>query len=229
MPPASRGYHSSMRYWLLLVSMGVAFGQGSEPKPKAEDYEVHASTPTAIIGAEYMVHSFSRGDKAFLAKDYLVVEVALYPPKDTIFQIQNADFSLRINGKKAVLMPEAVSMVVASLQHPEWEQPKPNGEIDAGTGNAGVAIGGPPRNSHPFPGSNEPGTELPPRVDVPKDNPTGMEKEVVKADVVAVETALVEGPHHSAISGFLYFSYRGKPGSVKTLELLYQDAVLKLK
>jgi hypothetical protein len=64
---------------------------------------------------------------------------------------------------------------------------------------------------------------------VPRDNPSGLEQEQGKAEVIAVETALVEGPHHAAFSGFLYFSYRGKPGSVKTLELLYQDAVLKLK
>ncbi|MGD0871451.1 MAG: hypothetical protein ABSB88_18005 [Bryobacteraceae bacterium] len=217
-----------MRYWLLLFSVVAAFGQGTEPKPKPEDYEVHASTRAAAIGAEYMVHSFSRGDKAFLAKDYLVVEVAVFPPKGGTIEVHNADFTLRINGKKAV-MPEAVSMVAASLQHPEWEQPRPNGEIDASAGNAGVVIGGPPRNPNPFPGSNPPGSQLPPRVEAPKDNPSGVEKEQVKAEVVAVETALVEGPHHAAFSGFLYFVYRAKPSSVKTLELLYQDAVLKLK
>jgi hypothetical protein len=218
-----------MRFCWLLFCVGAAFGQGTEPKPKAEDYEVHATTRTAAIGAEYMVHSFSRGDKAFLAKNYLVVEVALFPPKGETIDVQNSSFSLRINGRKVVLMPEAVSMVAASLQHPEWEQPRPNGEIDASAGNAGVVIGGPPRNSNPFPGSNPPGSQLPPRVPVPRDNPSGVEKEQVKAEVVAVETALVEGPHHAAFSGFLYFAYRGKPGSVKTLELLYQDGVLKLK
>jgi hypothetical protein len=177
-----------------------------------------------------MVHSFTRGDQVFLAKDYLVVEVALYPRKGADLEVRNADFSLRINGRKAVLMPEAVSIVAASLQHPEWELPRtPNAEVDAGAGNAGVVIGGPPRNAHPFPGSTEPGTELPPRIEVPKDNPSGIEQPRVKADVLAVETSLVEGPHHAAISGFLYFAYRGKPASIKTLELLYQDAVLKLK
>jgi hypothetical protein len=218
-----------MRYWLLLFSVGAAFAQGTEPKPKAEDYEVHASTGAAAIGAEYMVHSFSRGDRAFLAKDYLVVEVALFPPKDQTIEVQNANFSLRINGKRTVLMPEAVSLVAASLQHPEWEQPGPNAEIDASAGNAGVVIGGPPRNRNPFPGSNPPGTQPVPPVPVPRDNPGGVEKEQVKAEVIAVETALVEGGHHAAFSGFLYFAYRGKANSIKTLELLYQDAVLKLK
>src|ERR1039458_6795214 len=199
--PERTGYHavrrtgvsSSMRYWLLLLPAAAAFGQGTEPKPKAEDYEVHAGTRTAAIGAEYMVHSFSRGDKAFLAKDYLVVEVALYPPKGETIEVQNANFSLRINGRKAVLMPDAVSMVAAGLHHPEWQQPRPNGQIDASAGNAGVVLGGPPRNSNPFPGSNPPDSQLPPRVEVSQDNPSGVEKENVKADVIAVETALVEG------------------------------------
>src|ERR1035438_4009156 len=172
--PERTGYHavrrtgvsSSMRYWLLLLPAAAAFGQGTEPKPKAEDYEVHAGTRTAAIGAEYMVHSFSRGDKAFLAKDYLVVEVALFPPKGETIEVQNSDFSLRINGRKAMLLPEAVSMVAGSLQHPEREQPKPAGEIDAGAGNAEVILRGPPRNPNPFPGSNPPGSQLPPRVPV---------------------------------------------------------------
>src|SRR5271169_6578688 len=97
-----RGYHASMRYWLLLFSVGAALGQGTQTKPKAKDYEVHASTRTADIGAEYMVHSFSRGDRAYLAKDYLVVEVALFPPKGETIEVQNANFSLRINGRKVL-------------------------------------------------------------------------------------------------------------------------------
>jgi hypothetical protein len=218
-----------MVYWLMLFCAGTAWAQGTEPKPKAEDYEAHATARTAAIGAEYMVHSFSRGDRTFLAKNYLVVEVALYPQKGETIAVRNGDFSLRINGRKTALLPEAVSMVAASLQHPEWEEQRPNGEIGASTGNGGVVLGGPPRNATPFPGSNPPGSQPRPPVDVPRDNPSGMEKETVKADVVAVETALVEGPHRSPVSGFLYFAYRGKPSSVKTLGLLYEDAVLKLK
>jgi hypothetical protein len=219
-----------VRYLLPLCCAGLLLGQGTEPKPKPEDYEVHAQARNAAIGAEFMVHSFSRGEQAFLAKDYLVVEVALFPPKGQTIDAQNASFSLRINGKKELLQPHPASMVAAELQHPEWQQPtgvRP--EVGAGAGNIGVTMGGPPRNTNPFPGSQPPGSQLPPRVEVPRDNPTGMQKEPVKADVLLTETALVEGPHHSAISGFLYFPFGGKVKSIKTLELLYQDAVLKLR
>jgi hypothetical protein len=44
-----------------------------------------------------------------------------------------------------------------------------------------------------------------------------------------METALEEGQHHAPISGFLYFHFRGNIKSIKTLELVYQDTVLKLR
>jgi hypothetical protein len=219
-----------MRYLTAMFFVGLLWGQGTEPKHKPEDYEVHAQAQSAAVGAEFMVHSFSRGEQAFLAKDYLVVEVALFPPKDQTIAVQDASFCLRINGKKQLLQTQPPSMVAAGLQHPEWGQPggmAPEGGV--GMGNGGVLLGGPPRNTNPFPGSNPPGSQPPQRVPVPRDNPTGIEKEPVKADVVLVETALVEGPHHAAFSGFLYFPFKGKISSIKTLELMYEDAVLKLR
>ena len=219
-----------MRYLLPICCAGLMFGQGTETKPKVEDYEVHAQAQNAAIGAEFTVHSFSRGEQAFLAKDYLVVEVALFPPKGETFTVENGGFSLRINGKKQLLLPQPASMVAASLQHPEWEQPRgATPTVAGGMGNAGVILVGPPRNTNPFPGSNPPGSQLPPRVPVPQDNPTGIRKEPVKADVLVTETALVEGPHHSPVSGFLYFPFTAKISSIKSLELLYRDAVLKLR
>jgi hypothetical protein len=219
-----------MRYLLLLCCAGLVFGQGAEPKLKAEDYEVHAQAKTAAVGAEFTVHSYSRGEQMFIAKDYLVVEVAIFPPKGATLDIHNTDFSLRINGKKPLLDAQAPAAVVADIEHPEWKQP--GGVITqagAGVGNAGVTIGGPPVNPNPFPGSQPPGTPTYPPVEIPRDNPSGVTKEPVNPDELLLETALVEGPHHAAFSGFLYFPFRGKISSIKTLELLYQDAVLKLR
>jgi hypothetical protein len=219
-----------MRFLLPICCAGLLLGQGTEPKHRPEDYEEHAQAGNVGIGAEFMVHSFSRGEQTFIAQDYLVVEVALFPPKGETIVVENGNFSLRLNGKKQLLLPQSASMVAAALQHPEWEQPRGvTPSIGVGAGNTGVILGGPARNPYPFPGSNPPGSQPPAPVPVPQDNPTGMQKEQVKADVLVVETALVEGPHHSAISGFLYFPFRGKISSLKTLELLYRDAVLKLR
>jgi hypothetical protein len=219
-----------MRYLLLVCFAGAALGQGTETKPKADDYEVHAQAPNAAIGAEFTVHSFSRGEQSFLAEDYLVVEVALFPPKGETIEVGNAQFALRINGRKQLLQPQPPTMVVASLEHPEWEQPGAHTEVGASAGNIGGVMGVPPRNTNPFPGSPPPAGTRPPPVEIPKDNPSGLPKEPpVKVGELLLATALVEGPHHAATSGFLYFPFRGKIGSIKTLELIYQDAVLKLR
>ena len=60
--------------------------------------------PGIEIGAEYMVHSFSGDGQTFLAPDYLVVEVALFPPKGANVTAGCGQFTLRIDGK-AVLSP----------------------------------------------------------------------------------------------------------------------------
>jgi hypothetical protein len=219
-----------MRFLVLLWCAGLVFGQGTETKLKAEDYEVHAQADNTAVGAEFTVHSYSRGEQMFIAKDYLVVEVAIFPPKGATLEIHNTDFSLRINGKKPLLDAQAPTAVVAEMQHPEWKQP--GGvitEAGAGMGNSGVTIGGPPVNSNPFPGSRPPGSPTYPPVEIPRDNPSGVTKAPVNPNELLLETALVEGPHHAAFSGFLYFPFRGKTNSIKTLELLYQDAVLKLR
>jgi len=220
-----------MRYLLLLCCAGLLSGQGTDPKRTAEDYEVHAQAKDAAIGAEFTVHSFSRGEAMFVVQDFLVVEVAIFPPKGANFEIYDTDFTLRINGRKQLLEAAAPTLVMADMKHPEWRQPDANGEATATVNNNGVTIGGPPVNTNPFPGSRMPGTgtRTYPPVEVPRDNPSGVQKEPMDAAELLRQTALVEGPHHSATSGFLYFPFRGKMSSIKTLELLYRDAELKLR
>jgi hypothetical protein len=44
-----------------------------------------------------------------------------------------------------------------------------------------------------------------------------------------MKTALPAGDFAGAVSGYLYFFYKGKPSKIKTVELVYKDAVLQLK
>src|SRR5579872_2770761 len=105
--------------WILSLAT-VAFAQpGTEPKPSAADYPVHAMDGETGIGAEYTVHSFSHGEAYYIAKDYLVVEVALFPAAGKTIDVHAIEFSLRINGRKQALIPGSPEMVAASLSHPE--------------------------------------------------------------------------------------------------------------
>jgi len=66
------------------------------------------------VGAEFMVHSFSGGGQTFIAKDYLVVEVALFPAKGDLLIVNPDQFRLRLNHKQ-VLAPEGAQFVGSSL------------------------------------------------------------------------------------------------------------------
>jgi hypothetical protein len=216
-----------MRYLLLLCCAGLLFGQGSDPKPAADAYDVSAHTKDLTIGAAFMVHSYSLGEQMYVVPDYLVVEVAIYPPKGGTFEVHDSDFTLRINGRKEALLATPPTEVVALEKHSEWNPAGPGAAAGACAGSHCVNLGAPP-TAGPYPGQPVPGTGLPPRVEIPRDN-AGVEKQPVHPDELLVETSLVEGTHHTAISGFLFFPYRGRMSAIKTLELLYGDAILKLR
>jgi hypothetical protein len=216
-----------MRYMLLLFATGLASAQGTNPKPTPAEYPTQANAGSVVVGAEFMVHSFSRGEQTFIVRDYLVVEVALFPPKGARVDVEPGKFSLRINGKRAALLPQTPSMVAASMSHPEWQQ-HPGAAGDIGMGGVGVGLGY-PRQTTPFPGA-PPESRLPRPPRAPDaDNPGGLEKEPVRPEELLVQTALPEGGHGGPVSGFLYFAYKGKTSSIRSLELLYEGAVLKLR
>ena len=219
-----------MLRWLWLLNIGtLAFAQGTMPRPGAEAYDVHTQAGSLTLGAEFMVHSFGAGEQTFIAEDYLVVEAALFPPKGGSVELDPAKFTLRINGKKTVLSAQSPSMVAASLNHPEWRYRQGRGATaDLGAGGVNVGLGYPGQTS-PFPGAPQSRLPAPPRAPDPG-VPGGLDpKEPVKAEEVVMETALPAGLHKGPVSGFLFFAWHGKTSSIKSLELLWNDTVLKLR
>ncbi len=211
---------------LLSLAAAVALGQGTDPKPKADDYDVHAATSKGALGAEFMVHSFSGRGQTYVAKDYLVVEVALYPPKGQGIQVRPGEFSLRVNGRKTLLTPVSPSEVVSSLQHADWSLNR-GVELGGTLGNTGVILGRPAPSR--IPGEPSGRAPQPPRAP-DSGSPGGIDPEPrVTAAELVVETALPEDPRRGPIAGFLYFPYKGKPSGIKSLELLFEDAALKLR
>src|SRR6266511_3167448 len=140
-----------MRSWLVaLLIPGALAAEGAEAKAKAADYPAHAAVGGLEIGAEYMVHSFSGHGQTFIAKDYLVVEVAMYTRTADRLELSQGQFALRLNGKKQVLLPQTPAFVAASLKYPDWEYNR-FAQVYAGAGNTGVTIGR-PQTVERFPG-----------------------------------------------------------------------------
>jgi hypothetical protein len=202
---------------------------GDQPRPKAEAYEAHAKVGNLEIGAEFMVRSFSRGDAMYVANDYVTVEVALYAPKGESVEIAYSDFQLRVNGKKQTLPAQNPYIVASSVAHPDWQAERPGIEAIGGVGNTRVTLGGPART--PLPAGAPPDNPAPTIPQVPKpDPPEGVDRIPVKtADQIAIEAALPEGKTRAPVGGFLYFAYTGSNKSIKKVELLSRDTVLKLR
>jgi hypothetical protein len=205
-----------MSYGVALVPLlaGVLAAQsGTAPKASVDEYPVHARLEKLSIGAEYLVHSFSGGRETFIARDYLVVEVALFPAEGETLAVNSGQFSLRVNGRKDALAPQAPEFVAASLKYPDWT---PHPRAEAGVG---PVIFGTPTPTERFPGDPQ-GRTGPPVPKAPDDNPSGLEKEPpVTAEELVVQTALPEGERREPASGYLYFAYRGKIKGIHKLEL----------
>ena len=208
----------------------AALALGSTPKAKAGDYDAHAKSDDVEIGAEYMVHSFSRGQAMYVARDFLTVEVALYSDqaeKRQLVDINYGDFQLTVNGKKIALAPMNPYTVGTTLDHPDWQPNQPQVEASAGTPNGRVTLGAPPHT--PLPAGEPPG--YPRTAPLPQpDAPGGVEAQPrAPASRIAVECALPDGSQGLPVSGFLYFAYSGSTKSIKSLVLRYRDAELKLR
>jgi len=169
------------------------------------------------MGAENLGHSVLAAKGAVVVPDYLVIEVALYAKAP--LRIRADQFQLRINGKKSLVSPQSTGFVAASLTYPDWET-RPNLSAGVGIGNAGATIGQPVPVGR-FPGDRVP-TRRPPVADT--DPSGGVEKDAAeKPEEIVNRTALQEGDAvHPPVSGYVFFPFRSKLKSIKTLELIYE-------
>ena len=195
-----------------LLFLMFAFA-GTDPKSKPEEYPLHGRTGDVAIGADYMVQSISTPKGSFIAKDYLVVEVAVFPPRSGAM-IRASDFSLRVNGAKQELLTQTPGMVAASIKYEDWTTQR---GIQAQAGP--VIIGGPQQSSR-FPGDNR--GPVPRPQPAPQDTAPEVERETVDPGDAVDAASLSEGPARQPRSGYLYFPYTGKLTKIKTVELIYR-------
>jgi hypothetical protein len=209
------------RVWIALLAVCAASGQDNAVR-KANDYPAHEAWPRFEIGAEYLVHSIPTEKGVLYGRDYLVVEVAIFPGKQPV-TIASNNFTLRLNGKK-VLLTEAAGFVAASLKYADWEQRATlTGTAQVGDGT--VVIGKPPQTAR-FPGDPTQDRRMPPprRPDDPDaagvtTNPLNLDRLVALASLPELET-------REKVKGCLYFSFTGKSNSIRTLDLEYEDGSL---
>jgi len=204
--------------WVALVAVCAASGQDDATR-KANDYPAHAVWAHFEIGAEYLIHSIPTEKGALFARDYLVVEVAIFPGLQPV-AISSDNFTLRVNGKKVVLRTESAGFVAASLKYADWEQ-RPTLIGTAGVGNGTVVIGKPPQNGR-FPDDPTRDRRLP----EPKRPDESDERGKVNRldiDKLVGLAALPDVETRERVKGCLFFQFDGKIKSIRTLDLEYSD------
>jgi hypothetical protein len=169
------------------------------PRASVNDYQAHARVGATSIGAEFMRHAVPTPQGEFSTEDYVVVETGFFGAPGEKVKISTSDFSLRINGKKAVpSLPFGI--VLANLKDPDWqppEAPKPK-ESSLSTGGGGGNPNDPP--------------PAPPHMPLP----------LVHIMQIKVEkAALQEGNRTLPEAGLLFFLYRGLSDKIKSVELIY--------
>lgn len=165
------------------------------------------------IGAEYLVHSIPGEKGGYFAKEYLVVEVAIFPTTKSGLKIASGHFTLRIN-KKSTLSAQSAGMVAAALKYPDWEQRRQM------TAAAGPLIYGAPQGGR-FPG--DPTTPRPLPTPVPSQTDSGnIEQSDLPIEEAISRAALPEGVFGEYVKGSLFFHFEGKLKSIKSLDLIYE-------
>ncbi len=209
-----------MKHRIVLAALALNFSLQAQDavRSKASDYPAHVSLPSAELGVEYLVHSIPGERGGYFAREYLVVEVAVFPSAATGLKISSAHFTLRINNK-TVLSAQSAGTVAAALKYPDWEQRR-NVSAQAGP----LIFGAPPAVGR-FPG--DPTQQRPVPAPVPdQTNNSGIDKEPnLSIDDAVARAALPEGPTATPVKGCLFFRFEGKLKSIKSLELMYDSGV----
>ena len=173
------------------------------PRSSPNDYQAHAAVAGAVtIAAEFTGHTVVTPLASFTTEDYVAVDVGFFAPPGTHLRLSHEDFSLRINGKKA-LPSQMYLPMFKSLKDPEYVPPEDK-EKKKDNDDAGVPVVGQAesdRNPHWHA--------------VPFEVQHRMEVRVEKA-------SLPEGDRALPAAGLIFFQYGGREKGVSSVELVYE-------
>jgi hypothetical protein len=173
--------------------------EGIPPRAAPTDYQFHGQAGTLTVAAEFTGHAIATPESTLMTEDYVAIETAVYGPADTKMNLSRDQFSLRLNGKKALLASQPYGLVVKTLKDPEIEptaaETKSKTSVNAGGGQQA---------------DNSP----PPPFRVP-DNVRREWGQRLQRE------SLPEGERVLPQAGLIYFPFHGKTEKLQSIELIY--------
>ena len=201
---------------LAAVPQALALDARSSPV----EYPAQAARSELRVGVENMVQSFLADNQSVTIDDYLLIEIGVFPEREAKVDLRR--FILRINGK-TLLHAQTPGMVAASVKYPDWRmRPTFEGGATREDGR-GIIVGRDPRVGR-WPGDPRQ-TPTPPE----RTSPVEPDKQPIDYSHLINRSSLPEGKFNKPVAGFLYFPYDGKLKSIRTVDLLIDDEVLKLR
>lgn len=211
-----------MRLSAFLLVTTLAAADLKPPRNEPSHFATHATLGGLTIAAEYLVRGLPGDKEVFFVRDFLVVEVALFPKAGAVYALPGSAFALRLNNGKTPLLPAPAQMVAASLKYEDWTV-RPSLQTGISSDGGTIVIGGPQRTGR-FPDDptvvRDP-RRTPPRVET-RSSLVSNEEASETAHEAAVAYALPETRFHAPVRGYLYFPYTGKTKSLKKVALLFQ-------
>lgn len=131
----------------------IVEGQGLPPRAAPSDYQAHAQAGAVTIAADFAGHSVATPEAVLSTDDYVVIEAGLFGPPEARLMLSIDDFSLRVNGKKAVPR-QPYELVVKNLKDPDYEPPATTSSktnITSGGGGGSKDLNAPPPPPPPIP------------------------------------------------------------------------------
>jgi hypothetical protein len=212
-----------------LAGLASAGDTGVSPKPKPTDYPVHDSAKTAILAAAIVPQDQVKNlFSSAMAKNYVVVEVAIYPQDNRTFNVDLIDFELN-TGDQFVRASEPADLgtIWPSAKGPSIGNGGPNVTTETGvivarendpiTGRPRTSVGtyeGVAVSNYPQP------APAPPSAPSPKQS---------NIDAKILRMALRVGPTKDPIAGYLFFRHQKRKQDVYTLNYSNDDFSVDLK
>ncbi len=194
-----------------------------EPRAKASDYAI--SKPLGedkVLAVESLARSVpvSRGGMLF-AESHIVIEAAFYGPVRSFLTVAPEHFTLVINRKKPEILADTPGAVAGGMRDSVFSN-GPNLQASGSVGNTGVVLG----RRRPQTGVPDldtiPGQRGPlPRAPGQEDRSGNAPQQALDVREEIDRVSLQRGEYRLPSGGLLYFPYRGKLKSIKSMVLRY--------